>query len=316
MATIFYTPTIDFHKLRQRPQQLLSVAAKNGHKVIYCNMTVEEGRRAEEVEPNLFVYHNPMQAIKRNPEIDILYFTWANTLNYIDLIKPKLSIFDNVDNFAEFEVADKRAIQVADIVLVASEPLYNLRKETRPDIYLVRNGCTSKPQIKHEKPSAYDCQKVVLFTGAIGQWVDVELMEKIAKEHVLYVVGEPFGKPLPRGVRFINSVSHDKLMPFIQHADCCILPFDNSNVAKYSCPIKTYEYLQFGKPVVSTDIPESRYLANDWPVFVSKTHDEFLLNIHRALNLNNNPQTENFINEHSWDARWKDIERIIGMRRE
>ena len=315
MATIFYPPTIDFDKLRQRPQQLLSVAAKRGHKVIYCNLTVEEGRRAEEVEPNLFVYHNPKIAVKRNPNVDILYYTWANTLNYIDLVSPKISVFDNVDNFYQFEEADKEAIKISDFVLVASEPLYDLRNSIRKDIHIVRNGCTSGYQKLYPRPSAYDCKNIVLFTGAIGQWVDVELMEKVAKEHNLYVVGEPFGKRLPSGVRFIRSVSHSDLMSFIQHADCCILPFDNSDVAKYSCPIKTYEYLQFGKPVVSTDIPESRHLAETQPVFVSKNHDEFLLNIHQTLNTKQTYNAEKFINENSWDARWDYIERIVTKER-
>lgn len=313
MATIFYPPTIDFDKLRQRPQQLLSVAAKQGHKVIYCNMTIEEGRRAEEVEKNLFVYHNPKIAIKRNPDINILYFTWANTLNYIDLVNPKLSLFDNVDNFYQFEDADKEAIQISDFVLSASEPLYELRKNIRDDIHIIRNGCTSTNYPLYPRPSAYDCNNVVLFTGAIGQWVDIELMEKIAKEHNLYVVGEPFGKRLPAGVRYIRSVSHNDLIPYIQHADCCILPFDSSDVAYYSCPIKTYEYLQFGKPVISTDIPESRYLAKNNAVTIAKNHSEFILGIHQALNLKQTYDAKQFIVENSWDSRWNEIERIIGI---
>ena len=314
MATIFYTPTIDFTQLRQRPQQLLSVAAKRGHKIIYCNLMQESDRRAEEVEPNLFVYYNSKTAVRRNPDIDILYFTWAQTMNYIDLVNPKLSIFDNVDNFSVFENDDKLAIKKADITLVASQPLYDLRKDMRSDISLVRNGCTNLVTKQYDRPSEYGKDKIVLFTGAVGAWCDTDLMEKIAKNYRLVIVGEPFGKRVPKGSFYIPSLPHDKMLPYIQHADCCILPFDNSDVAIYSCPIKTYEYLQFNKPVVSTDIPESRFLSEKYPVFISKDHDEFMSNIYKSFSSAKKPFAESFVKEHSWESRWDQIEELISSR--
>jgi hypothetical protein len=208
MATIFYPPTIDFNMLKQRPQQLMSEAAKRGHKVIYCNKTVDE-KRAEEIEPNLFVYHNPVVAIKRNPDIDILYYTWASTMNYINFINPKQSIFDNVDNFKVYESDDKEAIKISNKVIVASEPLYRLRKEERDDIFLVRNGCdASFSGLKYDRPKEYGDKKVILFSGAIGEWCDVALMEKIPSAYQLVIVGQPFGKAVPKNATLIKSVPH------------------------------------------------------------------------------------------------------------
>jgi teichuronic acid biosynthesis glycosyltransferase TuaH len=315
---IIYLPTIDYTFLRQRPQHLLSQATKRGHTVIYCNQTQVEGLRREEVEPNLWVYHDVNIAIKRNPDVDIFYATWAKTKDYINKVNAKITLFDNVDNFAAWKKDDEEFINTADIVLMASQPLMNLHQNKRNDLHLVRNACDFDLTLKeYKKPIEYENinKPILLVTGACGTWCDVGLMEKIPDKYQLVFVGQSFGKPIPKNALHIPSVSHDNLMSFIKYSDVCILPFDNSEVSYFSCPIKSFEYLSFGKPVCSTRIPASEFLSQNACVLLSKNSDEFYNNIDKAIELSKNEEIINrnieFAKQHTWKHRWEDIEKAI-----
>lgn len=315
---IIYFPTIDYNFLRQRPQHLLSQAARHGHTIIYCNQTQVEGLRREEIEPNLWIYHDVNVAIKKNPDCDIIYATWAKTKEYNNRINSKITIFDNVDNFEVFKEDDEKYINDASIVLMASESLLKLNQEKRNDLILVRNACDFNLATKeYNKPVEYQKinKPILLMTGACGAWCDVELMEKIPNKYQLVFVGQSFGKPIPKNALHIPSVSHDKLMPFIKYADICLLPFNNSEVAHYSCPVKNFEYLSFGKPIVSTSLPASEFLSQNACVLLSKSHSEFIHNIPKALELAKNQNIINqnieFAKQNTWQQRWLTIEQAI-----
>ena len=57
MKTVLIPPIVDWSFLRQLPQQIASQFARNGYKVYFCNFAKTDNK-IEEVEPNLFVYHN------------------------------------------------------------------------------------------------------------------------------------------------------------------------------------------------------------------------------------------------------------------
>lgn len=315
---IFYPPTLNFDFLKQRPQHILSQAAKRNHFIVYCNQHQKYDIIPEMVEPNLKVYHNANVAIKRNTDIDVLYTTWARTKNYVDLVAPKITIFDNVDNFKEWRDEDEEYIKEADIVFVASESLYDLHKDKR-NIVLLKNACDySLAEKKYFLPSIYeDIRKpIILMTGACGSWCDVELMESIPNKYQLVFVGQGFGNRIPKNAMHIPTVSHNDLMQFICHSDVCILPFnDKSDVSYYSCPIKTYEYLSFGKPVVSTNIPESKCLEQDGVVYIGNNHLSFINNIKKALNKSEDEECINkrkeIAKQNTWTHRWLKIEEVV-----
>jgi glycosyltransferase involved in cell wall biosynthesis len=94
------------------------------------------------------------------------------------------------------------------------------------------------------------------------------------------------------------------------------LPFDASNdISIYSCPIKTYEYLSFGKPVVSTNIPESKCLEQSGVVYVSNNNIEFLSNIKKALSVSEDldliAERKKIAQKNTWEQRWLQIENKI-----
>lgn len=60
-----------------------------------------------------------------------------------------------------------------------------------------------------------------------------------------------------------NPVRADMVASIVAGADVCLCPLMNINKFKWSYPVKIYEYLAMGKPVIATDIPGVSHLIKN-----------------------------------------------------
>jgi GT2 family glycosyltransferase len=107
-------------------------------------------------------------------------------------------------------------------------------------------------------------RRIIGYYGAIAEWFDIDLVRTIALEHpnclILLVGNDTVGAQkvladLPN-VEFTGEVPYATL-PFYLHAfDVCLLPFKVIPLTLATNPVKVYEYLAAGKPVVCVDLPE------------------------------------------------------------
>ena len=149
---------------------------------------------------------------------------------------------------------------------------------------------------------------VLGFVGAIGSWVDTNLLGKLAEHYTVIVVGPNFGKTAPPKTINFGMKDYHQLPRYYSVIDIGIVPFLLNKVSIAANPIKMYEYLAAGKPVVATDIPECRLYPE--AVFPSKTFFEFCANIKKAQEVS--PETARKIAlENTWEIRFKTIQREI-----
>ena len=85
-------------------------------------------------------------------------------------------------------------------------------------------------------------------------------------------------------VYFFDKVPYMEIPRYGSHFDVAIMFWVLSEWIFHCSPLKLYEYLALGKPVVSVDIPEVRNKYNGI-VLLAKSKNEFLEQIDRALNL-------------------------------
>lgn len=136
---------------------------------------------------------------------------------------------------------------------------------------------------------------ILLYLGAISEWVDLGLLQHIAENHhdkTLMLIG-PVAPPVRShveqlleldNVHYLGEVEHDTISTYITAADVCLIPFLKNDLTRTVNPNKLYEYLAAGKPVVSIDIsPDVTALRNE--VFVATNHDEFIQQINAALSV-------------------------------
>ncbi len=150
------------------------------------------------------------------------------------------------------------------------------------------------------------------FVGALFEWIDRELLDAVTAR--MPDVEFVFAGPQRWGVdwRPLASQPHVHVLPAVAPADvprwiaafdACLIPFAPGPVAECADPLKLYEYLAVGKPVVATH----DFGHPDAPIRVARDADAFERALRQALAEADDPaRTEErkaFASVHTWDAR-------------
>jgi GT2 family glycosyltransferase/glycosyltransferase involved in cell wall biosynthesis len=125
---------------------------------------------------------------------------------------------------------------------------------------------------------------VIGYYGAISDWFDTELIRQAAlkrPEWTFVLIGDTFGadvEPLRalRNVRLLGEKPYEALPGYLHQFDVACIPFRLTPLTEATNPLKFYEYMCAGKPVVAVDLPELAahrdyyYSARDAADFVRK----------------------------------------------
>lgn len=321
--TIVYANTIDWdlEGLTQRPHHIAKILSQRGYKFYFVNQTQRTDKIRDRISDNLEIYHNWNIFLKRVPECDIYLSSWANRYVDLDIIKAKMVIYDSLDSFPDHEHNESKMINRSDIVLAASQPLYDLRFTQHNNVHLCKNACFAEHG-EREYPIPNDIlnfkslgRPIILFSGAVSSsWVDIDIIEKIARQYAVVVVGRSWGiSQMPHGVHYLGAKTHDELQAYYRHCDVNILPFKRGQIADFSSPIKNFEAMIHGTPTVATNIPEA--IAYDGVILPSKDHGEFISNIKKAIKLKKSEEYRELAmrtgKENTWNHRVDVIENAI-----
>jgi hypothetical protein len=304
----------------------MNILAERGYDVSWFDSDFSVRKRQNKmrtkINDNLYVYYDWEVFKKRFANPDIYFSTWSKRYEDLVDIKPKLGvIYDSLDNFEENSKDESMMISKSDIVLTTSQSIYRLRKKEHNNVVMCPNGCFENIKIK-QYPIPIDLKKnvdmnkpIILFSGALARWCDIELLETIADLYQLVFVGKPFGVPnVPDNFIYLGCKTYDELQMYYHHCDITLLPFNRKQEALYSDPIKIYESLSHGKICISTKIEEAEKFDRK-VVYVSKSREHFLQNIKKALKHKDTQETKDICikeaKKHSWGKRVDIIENCI-----
>lgn len=162
----------------------------------------------------------------------------------------------------------------ASAAVVTAERLGEGLRVRRPDlpIALIRNGVDVErfQHLAAETPRPKDVpsggRPVVGFVGALYEWIDWELIRDTARQLTDFefvFVGPENGRSereliasLPN-VRLLGPRPYRRVPAYVSSFDVCWVPFKQDHVGKAANPVKIYEYLALGKPVVTTPVADT-----------------------------------------------------------
>jgi glycosyltransferase involved in cell wall biosynthesis len=172
------------------------------------------------------------------------------------------------------EAAERVALARADRVVVVSQGLADRWAGLGAAPVIVPNGCHPPAAAGAEPvpvPSGLPTPVAVL-AGQLSDRIDIGLVEAVADTGIsLLVVGphderwEPvrFRALVAReNVRWTGPVPAEEVAGHLAAADVGLTPYGDSAFNRASFPLKTLDYLAAGLPVVSTDLPASRWLVD------------------------------------------------------
>ena len=207
-------------------------------------------------------------------------------------------IYDCMDHHAGFDnnapdviQAEHRLVAEAESVVVTSAWLAQSFEGKARRVQVVRNACDytlfATPPRERFRDAAG--RRVIGYHGAIAPWFDVELVARIARAFpdalVLLVGADTTGAAaqlagLPN-VRFTGEVDYTTLPYWVHGFDVGLLPFRVTPLTLATNPVKVYEYLAAGKPVVGVDLPEMAQF--DDLVHIARDEGHFLAAVRACL---------------------------------
>ena len=174
---------------------------------------------------------------------------------------------------------------------------------------------------KEMEPVLAKNHKIIGFYGSFASWINFDVIKHLAQQRPDYeivMIGYDyegghgaFAKSkiaeLPN-VHIIDSQPYKKLKYFSQFFDVALLPFALSEVTKSVSPVKMFEYMAMGIPVVATDMYEVR----KYPIVaIAKTNDEFVENVDKAIKAKQDKkfvaELKKVAAENTWEERGKQV---------
>lgn len=240
-------------------------------------------------------------------------------------------VYDCMDDWQDFpntlprqgEWEQSLATQ-ADLVLAVSPPLVDKMQQytSGEKVLLVPNGCDSEffasAMMQHDGAR----QRLVIgYAGSIEDWFDWDSVLALAAHYSnaeIRVIGPVRSHPgqVPPNVTLPGRQPYATMPAYYADFDVCIIPFrlDKAYISSVS-PIKLYEYLAAGKPVVSAAMPDVVQLAQSGVVHVANTPEEFIVEVAKAAAVSSDPELiakrQLIARENSWKQRWQQIEQRI-----
>jgi len=335
---IIYPPTLDFDFLIQRPQQLLKAISRLGVTVYFLNRPAHHRvqiRGVERYDDNFYLFHDmePSYPAHVRP---VVYYSNPTQVDSIGRYRHSLLVFDSLDEvaneFSSWKPYYYRAVASADLVLAASQQLYLKALSINPHTLLLPNGCDYNyfNQARNEALSLSPPsdlpelkQAVIGYIGAVASWCDLELIECLAVAYPncsLLIIGPLLNvRNIPQhpNIHWLGYKPYGQLIYYARSFNVGIIPFKPSEMTRAVNPIKMWEYMAMGIPVVTTALPEARHYGN--LVYYSATRQEFIHNIGRALRNENWQRCEQrmaLARDNSWIARARQMLLAIEERLE
>jgi glycosyltransferase involved in cell wall biosynthesis len=322
LRPVVYLPTwLEWEVMKQRPQYLLEALAGAGHTVWFVDPRLGEERMAGE-------RIHLVPSIQPTPGAGIIVYThFAPTQTLIDRFTDTVVVYDLLDDLAIYEPNEaglpvertvkhhhRPLVEEADVVLASNPVLADRHRTEREDLLLVENGVdldrfTTEGPVAGSLPEG----RIIGYHGAVAPWFDFDLFTAVAnlRPDLTFVLVGPIDPEAEDGadklaklpnVTLLPAQSSEKIAEFVRGFSVGILPFVIDEMTEAVTPLKMYEYLACGVPMVATPLPacvreEVVQTAHDPSSFAARIDEALLLTTAERQDLRNHARTA------SWDRR-------------
>lgn len=315
---VVYPPGIGWTvDLFQRPQQMASAFTRLGYPVIYTlDARYREGLLGvRTLQPGLYLAYLPEELFDLLGAVpQPIYVSYVYNFGRRRHLDRPVTVYEHIDHLEVFEHVYSRedlqrwhheALGDADVVVASAVDLRREVAGERPDTLLVPNGVdydhfADPPQGDPPADMAPILERgapVVGYYGAIAEWIDYDLVEAgaralpglsfvlIGPDYDRSMEGKPaFGLP---NVFWLGPKPYRELPAYLACFDVATIPLVVNEVTHAVSPLKLFEYMAGGKPVVTPPLREASRFRG---VLVGHDREEYVEQLRRAVELGKDPE--------------------------
>jgi glycosyltransferase involved in cell wall biosynthesis len=231
---------------------------------------------------------------------------------------------------ASFTAAEERFARRADVILASAPELVQRMRLFNDNVHFAPNVADTRLFATALEPGPADAAIAalpsprVLFIGAIlAATIDIELVVELARRRPdwSFAFVGPVGQGDPRtniealraapNVHLLGHRPQALLPGVLRSVEATIIPYRVGHQMASVFPMKTYEYLAAGRPVVSTPLPA---LADVRDVTLAATAEEFAACLQEALDQDTpaaRAARSAAAQDHSWESRLEQIAAVL-----
>jgi glycosyltransferase involved in cell wall biosynthesis len=256
----------------------------------------------------------------------------------IESLEPAAVVYHCVDDIAEqkgvagaaFRAAEERFAARADLVLASAPALAERMRGLSENVLYAPNVADTALFARALEDGPADPALAalprprVVFTGAVvATKLDFALLDAVARARPAWTFalvgpvgpGDPHTdvsalRALPN-VHLLGARAYDALPDVLRAADAGIVPYAINPLTRSIFPMKVYEYLAAGLPVVSTPLPALDGVAS---VAVAADPAGMVAGLERALAEDSTAarrRRSEVARRHSWEARLEEIDSYL-----
>jgi hypothetical protein len=272
----------------------------------------------------------------------IIWLSKPYMLNYMNQFNEKLVVYHIVDEYLSYgglteemrfnlDKLEKKAIATAHVVIVVSRELYRNKKRYNKNTYIVPNATDYKAYarvIESESLLPEDVstlpRPIIGYSGLISPRLNFELINHLAQVkpqwsivligqiNAVDGIGEFLNLKNLSNVHLLGIKPIFSMPKYVKAFDVGMIPYEENENSKNISPLKLYDYLAAGKPIVTTDFATAHEFKD--LVKIASTKEEFVINIEDALKSDSQElyiKRRNLASKNRWEVRVNQISDII-----
>ena len=270
----------------------------------------------------------------------LLWLFRPSTVRWVGCFGEKLVIYHVVDEYSAYKGPfdpqmvkrlERELLSRAHLVLTTSRALWEGKRPFNPNTHWVPNAVdygAFERALADSAPPPSDLaalkRPLIGYVGVLNEKIDFGLLRQVARRHPdwsLVLVGpvelrfEPHKAEPLRGlsnVHFLGFRPVEMVPYYIKACQVCLMPYELNEWTRHIEPLKLYEYLACGRPIVSTDIPAARRFSQ--VVYIARDEGDFVRKIEEALRERDPALAEarrSLARQNTWKQRVEVISELI-----
>lgn len=353
MKHLLYFSCVAWDTMQQRPHFIAKELGKLGYRITYLVIGTKNTRRfcpeknVSVVEVSMIRGYMRSFAVRIVSRLALLFLLPQTRFDAVILTNPvqlnlipqrwkKLPFFyDCMDLMTGFYQGKKKKLMeeservlcnCARHILASSLPLKEYLEEQygtpAERITTVFNAADPEDCMKAEILPGVK-HPALIYMGAVEWWVDLPLLKSfmdVEPVFHLYVVGDGNEEQKNllseiRNCHYLGRLPHKEALSYVKSADVALMPFLPCPLIDNVDPIKLYEYLALGKPVVSSFWQSVERFSDNPRITFYFRKEEFPNAVKTAaLQTEESLTAKEFLHENSWSVRTKVFSSILEER--
>ena len=266
--------------------------------------------------------------------VDLLWCAGPVAYSLLDLVPHRVSCYrlaDRLDKFSGIPnnvgELQKELIKRVDFVLATSNSLWEWASSVREDrVYYLPNGVSEiffERELPRPADFPTDSLPVAIYIGTLDTRFDLESLQYAIKRmrdvHFL-LIGPLTCSALEKGLQelegennftWLGAKPYSELPAYLQWSAAGLIPFHLNQLTEAVNPIKYYEYLASGLPLVAP--PMRELLEMNGPLHSYSDRDHFCSALQDALKVSQTSGAElvEFAAKHTWRSRFEQVIELV-----